>query len=474
MTHTRDYVSNVVAQGAGRALSMISGFTVFIIFARMLGTEVLGHYAFVMAFILIAGSFAEFGITTALAKDLPNLRSSGPNEAAVFFGNYLLLRIAMASLVTLGAVTVSGYAQPHLQSLLLVSSFAIPFIGARFCETIYQIYERPIYSLYTSLFLAVTQLAVALVLLFHFKVGLYEYLYGFVGVQIAYFTLSMALAIKLLTPRFQPDRVVLASIATIATPIGLWTVFNIINSRADVFLINYFRSSEELGIYNAAYRLLDLVTVVAVTVATPLVPVLSRKFHANFEATRELCQTIFELTLIILLPAIFLTPHLAQLLVVTLYGEAYYPAAALLHYFSWVFVFLGVGYICMSINTAAGNIHYNWWSGLIAAILNILLNVTLIPTLGISGAAIAATITAGFMLIVSICFLRVSINQLIPIKRVAQIALSAAIPTLFLYFLGNDHPVVMSAVALVLYAAVLASLQLLPLEAVRTLLNTER
>lgn len=474
MKYSKDYLLNVLAQGGSRALAMSSSFIVFIMIARVLGAEQVGNYALVMAFIMVAGNFAEFGITAALSKELPPIRDRSKEEAAVYFGNYLLLRAFLAVFVLVAALGVIWIFEPEQVEPMLIGSFAIPFIGARFTETIFQIYHRPIYTLYSSAWLAISQLIVAGVLLLYFEVGVTGFIYGYVVTQFLYFWLCIYFAAKLVPPRFTIQKPILAGIAAIGVPVGFWTMFNIVSTKADVFMLSYLRSSEELGIYNVAYRLLDLGTAVAVTAATPLIPVIVRHFKADAQAAKQECVAILELSFALLLIVPILLPHLAPFIVLTLFGEEYASSVPLVSVFAWVFFLIATMYIGMSINLALGDLRYSWWSGLIAAITNVLLNALLIPQLGVMGAAFSAMASNAVMLVITLYFVWQNIGQFVSISKLLKIMLAAAGTLLLLQFVGSEQAVYFTPVALIIYLIALWMWGLVPRHLPNLLRNSKQ
>jgi len=441
---------------------MVSGFIVFVLVARLLGAEALGQYAFVMAFVMVAGGIAEFGTTAALAKDLPRVSAGSAGDSGVYFGNYLLLRLLLAAVVVVVALVIAQYLDPQLRTLLWIACAAVPLVGARFCEIVFQVYNRPIYTVYASVSLAILQLTITGVLLFVFNVGLQGYFFGFLGVQLFYFVLSLGLAVKLLKPRFLPDASLLTSIAVLSLPMGVWAFFNIIGSRADVFILTHFHGSHEVGIYNSAYRLVDLAVALAISVTAPLVPLLSSKFHADKGMARDDCMTALELSLVCLLPIPLFLPQISQFVVILLFGEAYSAAAPLLDIFSFVFLVLGVTYISMSINLAAGNITHTWWNGMLLAVVNIALNLALVPRWGALGSAYAVLASMGLHLLVSLYYTRVNIGGLIPPARMARVLLALVLPTAIL-MAGGEFARFAIPLAAAVYLGGIVVLGLLPL-----------
>jgi len=445
---------------------MVSGFVVFILIARLLGTEALGQYAFVMAFVMVAGSIADFGTTAALAKDLPRVSEISVDSSEIYFGNYLLLRLLWAAVVVAFGLVVAHFLNPDLWPLLWIACAAIPLVGARFCEAVFQVYGRPIYTVYASVALAISQLLITGVLLFVFRVGLQGYFYGFLAVQFCHFVLSLGLAINLLRPQIKPRPEILAGIAILSLPMGIYAFFNIIGTRTDVFVLTHFYGSHEVGIYNSAYRFIDFALALAMAITAPLVPLLSSKFHSDSKIARRDCMTALEWSVVLLLPIPLFLPHMSGFVVTFLFGAAYSAAAPLLDIFSYVIFVLGVTYISMTINLAAGNITHTWWNGLLSALLNVALNLSLVPRLGALGSAYAALASMGLQLAVSLYYTRVNIGGLIPPVRALKILL-VLVPTAVILAAGGDFAVYAIPLAAVVYIGGLVVQDLLPIYLVR-------
>lgn len=380
-----NYLLNVLANGASRVLGMGAGFFCFVLFARVLGSEALGQLAFVMAFVMIAGNVADFGTNTALAKSLAEHRERDPSA---WFGNYLLVRAALAALTVVLGVLVSCIVGGELLDALLLGCLATPFMAARFFESLFQIYERPQYSVYTALMLGVCQVALASGFLL-LGAGLTGYMIAFATSQLIYFVFALWLSRSLVIPRMSWRPEFSAALFRLAMPMGVSALAMAMYSRADVFLLTHWRSTEEVGLYNASYRLLDLSIAVAVTVALPLVPILTRRLQHSREDARVLSSELMGFAATALLPVAILTAALADVILAVVYGVAFTPSVPVLHIFAWLFMATGYSMIASSINLAAGNMRYNYWLYPLAGAVNIGINCYLIPRHGIVGAALA-------------------------------------------------------------------------------------
>ena len=75
---SRSYAASATAQGCGRALAVGANLISLLLVARMLGVRSFGEYSFVMAYVSIACSLADFGTTSALGRGLAHVRADAP------------------------------------------------------------------------------------------------------------------------------------------------------------------------------------------------------------------------------------------------------------------------------------------------------------------------------------------------------------------------------------------------------------
>lgn len=466
MSNARHYLLNVLVQGLSRAIAMGSAFLAFILVARVLGTEALGDLAFLMAYLMLAGVGADFGTTSALGKDLANELDGDPRG---YFSNYLAVRASLALLAILVALPLSLLLRPDLADLLVVTSIAIPFVGSRVFETVYQVFHKPQYSVYSALFLGITQASLASILLLVFEVGLEGYVAGYVLTQLGYFLVTFGLAVKLLQPRAAINRSSLIAIISLAAPMGAWSLLNTISARADILMLSYWRSAHEVGLYNAAYRILDLASAIAFTAAIPLVPLLTKKFSGDSpEDKTAAVAKIIELTFIFCLPVALFSLPLATPLLVLIYGEAFRESASYLPIFACLFVILALVWMGSAVNLSADNVRHAWWSAAIAAAINIGANAYLVPRYGGMGAAWASLGSNSLMLLISQAYIYRNIGNIFRADRWLRITLAAIAGYTLLHLPVDAHPLVNASLGLAGYFAAITVFGLLPFEHLRS------
>ncbi|HLS80646.1 MAG TPA: oligosaccharide flippase family protein [Steroidobacter sp.] len=168
-------------------------------------------------------------------------------------------------------------------------------------------------------------------------------------------------------------------------------VLTFINYRADLLLVNILIAPLAAGIYVAAIQIAEKLWLLSQAVATVVLPRMARlqqNPHASDVVTVRACQWTTMLTLI----GAGLIAGVAPLFVPLLFGKAYADAVAPLIWLMPGIVALAGGRILANAITAAGRPHLNAYVAVSTLIVNVVMNLLLIPVLGLRGAALATTV----------------------------------------------------------------------------------
>jgi O-antigen/teichoic acid export membrane protein len=179
--------------------------------------------------------------------------------------------------------------------------------------------------------------------------------------------------------------------------------------RIDMLMVQYMLGAEQTGYYSIAVAMADMTYMLPVVVGTILFPTLSamRTNQKKWQYTKKV-SIVVGIVMLIVSGFLFL---LAEPLVRILYGRAFVPAVA-------AFIWLLPGIVMLSINVVFMNFFASRGMPIItvyapcaAAILNIALNMKLIPLFGIVGASVSSSISYGLMLLSSGAYILFSYNR---------------------------------------------------------------
>lgn len=180
----------------------------------------------------------------------------------------------------------------------------------------------------------------------------------------------------------------------------LTVVLSFLVVRSDILIVNYYMDSSHVGFYSTSVQLVDQFKLFGSVTASVLLPRLAsvqdikEKYRLNMKVVRQV--------IIILLGLGAISILLAKPLIQILYGDAFLPSVESFRVLIVATIFLSIETIIAQFLAAIGLPFKLILFWIICFILNIILNIILIPKFGEVGAAYASLIS--YMLILILVF----------------------------------------------------------------------
>jgi len=375
-----------------RVLRMGFGMLIGVWMARYLGPEQFGMFTYVQAVIALFLGFSTLGLDTIVVQQL--VREVG--SKARILGTTLALRLVGALAALVASLLVIAWSRPgdHLIQLLAAILGSATVFQA--FDTVDLWFQSQVQSKYTVI-VKNTAFAVMAV------VKVYLILSQAPVLAFAWATLAEAGLgglFLLLAYRYQKedpatwqvDWARAKSLMQAAWPMILSSLAVMIYMRIDQIMLGQISGNQAVGVFSAASRISEVWYFIPMAIASSVTP--------NLVAAKELGEAIYQrrfeqffrlmvaLALLIVVPvAIFAKP-----LVVLLYGYAYASAGPILAIQIWtaVFVFLGVAQGPWFVIENLTKLALQRTMG--GAVVNVGLNILLIPRYGGLGAAVASLV----------------------------------------------------------------------------------
>jgi len=371
---------------------IVIGFATSVLLARYLTPGDRGTYALAVSFAMIAAALARLGWPTA---SLHRLRRLGSSSAEVTSTGIALVAMLSAVTILIGWLLEPWLTQslfegaPRLIVRLALCSAPALMLGV-LMESIARGIDRfAIGNWYRVLALVSIFCAVLLVLVV--RDG------DVVEMMIAYLTVQTACAvgITLVVVRqtglsASVDLSELGNSAGFAIKNYATSLSERLHERLDVFLIAYFASPVELAFYVIAVSITGRMRMPAEALAQAAYPQLA---ELNEEDASELACDVVRQSFFLMLAAALLLASAAPLLVPVIYGAPYsasvLPLLLLLPGLLGLTVYRVLFRYFMAIDRQGVNIVVQS----AALIVNVVLNLLLIPRYGVIGAAVASSVT---------------------------------------------------------------------------------
>ena len=404
------YVKNFIETVFTKFFVVIIGMATSIIIARILGPEGRGEYAVAITISGIGVQLGNLGLHSAntyyIAQNKEIIAPIINNSIIVSF-----LGGAIVSMIIYPFIIIFDFMQITNTILLFLCLFSIPLgLAYLLLQNILlginevQVYnkieiEAKVFSIVLLLLLIIVNYVNATSIFF------ITLLTSFIGILLVLLKLNKFVTIKI---KFSANIFMNCYFYGIKSYVAC--LFSFLVLRADLLMVKHFLSLQEAGYYSIALNIGDMLFLFSTTLGTILFPKLSAMKNTRekylFTHKNLRCFTPFIIALSLI------SIYTAPLMVEILFGLSYIPAVS-------AFILLVPGIAILSLNSIYMNFFAStgmpWvtiYSPLLALILNVFLNMKLIPILGVNGAAISSVISYSLMLLISIFYVKLRFNNI--------------------------------------------------------------
>lgn len=386
----RRLFGNSVWQIGDKVFRMGAGVFVAVYVARYLGPPGLGLLSFGTALATLVSAIAQFGANSVVVRDLVAM----PKDRPAILASGWLLRTIGAVGSSLLSVVLSFLLRPgdarSAEVVFLVACAAFP----QAWDVIDYDYQSrlnapPVVIARNASFVVLALTRVLLVI---------------VGAPVQWFALAFsgeaALSAILLVRRWRRDGLSVSmlsarwsdvrQLAAMSWPLVIAGLSLSIYLRVDQVMLGKMLGDREVGLFAAAVRISEALYFLPQAVAASVAPALTAaRSRGVLEYEHRLLKVTRMLVWIGIAVAVTFTIF-SRPIVLALYGPRFAPSAAVLSIHTWAGVLVSLG-ICSNmwlINE--GYLKYSMYQTVVGALVNVALNLFLIPRLGIIGAALAS------------------------------------------------------------------------------------
>lgn len=386
------YFRNTGWMFIGKVASMIIAFIATAYIARNLGPTNYGQLSYAISYVGLFGFIASLGLDQIVYRDIIKF----PEEKNRYIGTAFTIKI-ITSIVTIAICTVIAFFLSDKDvSLFLIFIISLTFIFSPFQLLNYEFQAEAkskyptLVSLITVLILNVLKIIVifnnqgviylALIILLEpilMAIGLVYYrlkIYGhFIG-----FTYNKEIAKNLLKDSF---------------PLIFATAFFGVYARIDQVMIKNMMNSESVGLYDSAVRVSELWYFLPNIIVASLFPAIINAKNVSEELYYKRTKKLFIIVISISIVTALMTTIFSKYLILIIFGTGFMGAVTVLNIYVWSNIGATLNMLSQQVlisENLSKKISVMIFLGMI---INVGLNLWLIPVYGISGAAVASLIS---------------------------------------------------------------------------------
>lgn len=167
-----------------------------------------------------------------------------------------------------------------------------------------------------------------------------------------------------------------------------------IYSKIDITMLGTMVSDEATGLYTNAHKIIEIVVSLCTAISAVFLPRLSLYYKNNKQEFKKMLDLGFRTLCFITVPATIGIFIMAPSVVEIMYGSSFVAATITIRLFAIIIIIKSFGNLfCYQLVIATGNERKRLPAYIIATIINIILNVILIPRMAQNGATIASVIS---------------------------------------------------------------------------------
>ncbi len=392
-TGLQKILSNISWLFADRILRMGCGLIVGVWVARYLGVQQFGILNYAAAFVAIFNPLAVLGLEAVVVRRLV----ADPTQRQQLLGTSFWMRFGAGCLTWL--ITIIGiywlrHDDPTTIAIAIVLGATSIFQSFDIIDLWYQ---SQVQSKYTVIAKNTTFVAIAIlkVYLLTIKAPLIAFAWaGLADICVAALALVMTYQLQGYSIwKWRWCLTTAKSLISESLPLIFSSLAIIIYVKIDQIMLGQMMNDSTVGIYSAATRISEVWYFIPVTIVSSFSP----SIYQAKEISRSLYdrkivklnQLVVFVSIIIALPMTFMSNTAISIL----FGSNYIDAGNILAVHIWATVFVSMGVASSPWFIAEGLTHLQMYKSILGAIMNIILNIFLIPAYGGMGAAIATVIS---------------------------------------------------------------------------------
>lgn len=454
MSTTRKIAHNTIYQIIGKISSTFLGLIALGMMTRYLGQEQFGWYITTMAFLQFIGIMIDFGLIPVTAQ----MMSEPEHDKNKLFKNLLGFRFT-TSVLFLGVAPLIALLFPYPPEVKLAITFTtITFLSVNMNQIFLGFYQTKLKMHIQAIGENVGRIVLVLGLWLVMSKGL-----GFIPVMwvvvlnsIAYTIVLWISAKKYTSISFGFDWVIWKAIMTKMWPIAISIIFNVIYLKGDTILLSLFKSQTEVGIYGAAYRVIDILAQTAMMIMGVMLPLLAFNWSRNLKNEfKKYYQMSFDTLMMLAIPVLVGTIILANKIMLLVAGQDFIASAKPLQILSIAVFGLYLGAIFGHTAVAINKQKQTMWIYISDSIITLIGYLIFIPMYGMYGAAwmtVFSELYAGILLWITI---RHYSKENLRLKTLSKIIFASLVMGSVLLLFIKLHVVILAILGIIVYGLVL-------------------
>lgn len=389
---------------AEMAISRFSRLILIIYIARILGATEYGKFTFALAFVSLFIIFSNLGLSTITTREFARDESK---EKEKEFYSILSLKILL-SLGTLILILIGSFFVASDEVIRrVIWILGVYVLVNNFYSIIYGFFyarQRMEYEALGEVLSSLLVTGFGLFVVFNFpSVVNLSYAYLFATAIVLIFILFI-FHLKLFPLKLYWEKEIWKKFLYMSGPLALASLFSTLYNNVDSVMLGYFNKITETGWYNASYGIIHIALLPMGLISGSFFPVFSKfacpdkdmvadKIKEMKGNLQKIWNYYLRIMILLAFPLMVGGIALAPKIIDFIYGQDFLPSTLA---FQILIIMVGICFLYRpfyEVLIASNQQKKIFWVIFIGAMINVVLNLILIPKYGLYGAATATVIT---------------------------------------------------------------------------------
>jgi len=400
--------------------------------ARILGAAGYGKFTFALAFVSLLMIFSDFGLSPIVTREFAREKEK-KEEFYSIISLKILLAFATFVLILLSAFFIVPGKDTQMIILILAFFLLInSFISI--CHSFFHARQKMEYEAWFETLQSLMIFGLGLFVLFRFpSVENLSYAYFFSSLVALIFVL-LFFHFKIFPLKIRWDFLVWKKFLKMSWPLALIGLFGVIYGYTDSVMLGFWHMLAETGWYNAASKIVMAGLIPMGLIGASFYPALSKFSKESKEKFQKAWNYELEIMILLALPLVVGGMLLAPKIIYSFYSLEFTPSILA---FQILILTAGIIFLYRPFYDAMIVLNQQaktFWITAVGAVVNVILNLILIPRYSLYGAAVATVITNFLILLIIIFYTRKFTFIRFSGLKIFFTLLTSAIASAFMYF----------------------------------------
>jgi len=320
---------NTLYLALGKIASTAIGVFTIALLLRYLSPDDYGRYTAVLAFVLLFGTIADFGLNLSTTQDISERQNDIERTISSVFTGRVIVNIILVALLPF--VLMAFPYEAAVKRAIMLASLLF------FTTSLFQVLASYFQKTLQAGKIAIAELAgrvillVATLIAIQFSFSFFELMLTVIASGFTQLWVLLRFTARDLSIRFVVDVHTWKRIALKTWPIALSVIFTTIYFKGDAVILSLVRPYEDVGIYGAAYKILEVLITLPILIMGLILPHLTAHFAArDTKAFLSILQKTWDALSMVTLPMVAGVIVLAKPIINLVAGAHYYASAVVL------------------------------------------------------------------------------------------------------------------------------------------------